>query len=232
MPFAEQHVGHPVVARIDLAAVYPPDLTVEGMDGLTALDVRRTQRNNVLGNGLHRRCDTRRPVQVADNVVHQLHFLGRLEAAELLHGAAQPYAVGRAVDQVEGDEPACPYPVLRLDDQMRHRFGRRIDDQTAHLTAWAVHATNLGPHHERSLFGHSCLPPTTIVGIPLANRKPCSGTFATAPRAVRRWPARRIQLRPSTGAGITASPLASARTAIKTERAASLPRLSSPRYLL
>src|SRR4029077_8985614 len=55
MPFPEQYVGHPVVARIDLAAMYPPDLTVEGMDGLTALDVCRTQRNNVLDNGLHRR---------------------------------------------------------------------------------------------------------------------------------------------------------------------------------
>src|SRR5690348_10790070 len=55
VPFPEQHVGHPVVARIDLAAVHSPDLTVEGVDGLTALDVCLTQRNNVLGNGLHRR---------------------------------------------------------------------------------------------------------------------------------------------------------------------------------
>ena len=54
MPFPEQHVGHPVVVRIDLAAMHPPDLTVEGMNGLTALDVGRTQRNNVLDNGLHR----------------------------------------------------------------------------------------------------------------------------------------------------------------------------------
>ena len=54
MPFSEQHVGHPVVARIDLATMHPPDLTVEGMDGLIVLDVCLTQRNNVLGNGLHR----------------------------------------------------------------------------------------------------------------------------------------------------------------------------------
>ena len=33
----------------------PPDLTVEGMNGLTAVDVCLTQRDNVLDNGRHRR---------------------------------------------------------------------------------------------------------------------------------------------------------------------------------
>ena len=55
MPLPEQHVGHPVVIRIDLAAVHPPDLPVEGMDGLPAVDVCLAPRNNVLDNGLHRR---------------------------------------------------------------------------------------------------------------------------------------------------------------------------------
>ena len=55
MPFPEQHVGHPVVVRIDPAAMHSPDLTVEGMDRLTAVDICLTQRNNVLVNGLHRR---------------------------------------------------------------------------------------------------------------------------------------------------------------------------------
>jgi hypothetical protein len=31
MPLRERHVGHPVVVRIDLAAVHPPDLTIERM---------------------------------------------------------------------------------------------------------------------------------------------------------------------------------------------------------
>src|ERR1043165_241523 len=63
------------------------------------------------GRGAPGRPPVRAP---ADNVVHQLHLLGRLEPAELLHGAAQPDALGRAVDQVERDEPACPHPGLRL----------------------------------------------------------------------------------------------------------------------
>ena len=55
-----QYVGHPVVARIDPDALHSPDRTVEGMDGLTAVDVFFTQRNNVLDNDLHRSCDTQR----------------------------------------------------------------------------------------------------------------------------------------------------------------------------
>jgi len=48
MPLLEQHVGHPVVVRVDQEALDPPDLTVEGMDGITAVHVCLTQRDNVL----------------------------------------------------------------------------------------------------------------------------------------------------------------------------------------
>src|SRR5690349_1540161 len=54
---------------------------------------------------------------------------------------------------------------------MRHRLGGRIDDHADHLAARPVHATRLGPHRELGLFGHSCLPPTAIAGIPPNNRK-------------------------------------------------------------
>jgi hypothetical protein len=49
MPFPEQHVGHPVVARIDLAAMHPPDLTVEGMDRLTTCDAGLDRVARVIG---------------------------------------------------------------------------------------------------------------------------------------------------------------------------------------
>jgi hypothetical protein len=47
MPLLEQYVGHPVVVRVDQEALDPPDLTVEGMDGITAVHVCLTQRDNV-----------------------------------------------------------------------------------------------------------------------------------------------------------------------------------------
>src|SRR6266702_7781375 len=65
MPLLEQHVGHPVVVRVDQEALDPPDLTVEGMDGITAVHVCLTQRDNILENGLYRRYDAHRRVQAA-----------------------------------------------------------------------------------------------------------------------------------------------------------------------
>src|SRR5437773_3031315 len=53
MPLLEQHVGHPVVVRIDQEALDPPDLTVEGMDGLTPVHACLTQRDNVLEDDRH-----------------------------------------------------------------------------------------------------------------------------------------------------------------------------------
>ena len=55
MPFFEQHVGQPVVARIDQEALHLPDLTVEGMDVLTMADFCFAQRNYVFDIGLHGR---------------------------------------------------------------------------------------------------------------------------------------------------------------------------------
>ena len=48
-------MGQPVVARIDQEALYPPDLTVEGMDMLTAADLCFAQWNYVFDIGLHGR---------------------------------------------------------------------------------------------------------------------------------------------------------------------------------
>src|SRR6185312_182994 len=61
-----------------------------------------------------------------------------------------------------------------------------------HLAARAVHATRLGPHRELGLFGHSCLSPTTIAGIPPANRKPAHRCVASrrAPMAIIAAPGR------------------------------------------
>ena len=53
MPFVKQHVGQPVVVRIDQEALQPPDLTVEGMDVLSVADFCFAQRNDVFDIGLH-----------------------------------------------------------------------------------------------------------------------------------------------------------------------------------
>jgi hypothetical protein len=50
MPRPEQHVGHPVVVRIDEQALHPPDLTVESMDVLTGTHLCFTRRDNLLDN--------------------------------------------------------------------------------------------------------------------------------------------------------------------------------------
>ena len=118
-----------MVARIDPQALHPPDLTVDGMDRLTALDVRFTQRNDVPDHGRHRNRGTQRRAQAtepqaADQAVHQLRLLGRLEPAELFHGAAQPDAASRGVNQVQGDEPGPA--------------GQCLGSMTRCVTAWVA----------------------------------------------------------------------------------------------
>src|SRR6185437_11850331 len=84
-----ERAGTPRPGRNLRNPLHPPDLTVEGMDGFTALDVFLSQRNNVLDNGLRRRRGTHRRAQAterhaADQGVHPFRLLGRLEPAELL----------------------------------------------------------------------------------------------------------------------------------------------------
>ena len=48
MPLPEQHVGHPVVARVDQEALHLSDLTVQSMDVVTVADFCFPQRNHIL----------------------------------------------------------------------------------------------------------------------------------------------------------------------------------------
>jgi hypothetical protein len=48
----ERHVGHAVIARIDQETLHLPDLTIEGMNAITALHFCFIQRNDVLDYGL------------------------------------------------------------------------------------------------------------------------------------------------------------------------------------
>jgi hypothetical protein len=50
MPLPEQHVGNPVVLRIDEQALHQADLTIEGMDVLTGTHLYFTRRDNLLDN--------------------------------------------------------------------------------------------------------------------------------------------------------------------------------------
>ena len=61
MPFPEQHVGHVVVARVDEEALHLSDLTVQGMDVLTALQVGFTLRDHVVDDE-RRACPTPMPI--------------------------------------------------------------------------------------------------------------------------------------------------------------------------
>src|SRR5215831_6542758 len=47
VPLLEQHVGHPVIARVDEEALHPPDLTIDGVDLLPGPHLLPTHRDNV-----------------------------------------------------------------------------------------------------------------------------------------------------------------------------------------
>jgi len=48
MPLPDQHVGNPVVVRIDEQAPHPPDLTIESMNVVTGTHLCSTRRDNLL----------------------------------------------------------------------------------------------------------------------------------------------------------------------------------------
>src|SRR5262245_1158003 len=48
VPLPQEHMGGPAVARIDHETLYPPDLTIDGMDRLTGTHVRLPHRHDVL----------------------------------------------------------------------------------------------------------------------------------------------------------------------------------------
>lgn len=52
---------------------------------------------------------------------------------ELGDRAPQPEIAARGVDQANRNEPGRLPPVLRLNDQVRHRTSDRVDDRAAYL---------------------------------------------------------------------------------------------------
>src|SRR6516165_10567071 len=53
VPFAEQHVGHTVIAGMDEEALHPPYLAVQGMDRIAGGHLYLAHRNDVLDDDWH-----------------------------------------------------------------------------------------------------------------------------------------------------------------------------------
>src|SRR6516165_5959035 len=162
VPLHKQHVGHPVIARVDEEALHPPDLTIEGIDPVPGPHLLLTHRNNVFEDRrLPQRSGGRLP---APDYLRgfrprdQVAFRGVVELVELRARAAQPDFPVRGLDQVHGDKPPGLLPVPRLDDKVGDRLSGRVDDQAAHLAAVTIRTACPGPDRELRLSGHSRLP--------------------------------------------------------------------------
>ena len=172
VPLLEQHVGHPIVARVDEEALHPPDLTIDGVDRVTGPHLVLTQRNNVFdhrpavswrghGADVHELaadggqcvttdavCQTRAEdaTDVADvliGCVGDLALLRVVKLVELRERAAQPDLAVRRLGQVGGDEPPGLRPVPVLDDQVGDRLSGRVEDQALDLAAVTIGAACL-----------------------------------------------------------------------------------------
>ncbi len=119
VPLLEQHVGHPVVTRIDEEALHPPDLAVDGVDRVTGPHLVLTQRNNVFdhrpavswrGHGagvdeLSRAADAGECL--ATDAVCQARAEDATDVADALIGCVQDLALLRMVKLVELRERAA-----------------------------------------------------------------------------------------------------------------------------
>jgi hypothetical protein len=94
MPLREQHMSHPVIARVDREAPHPADLAIDGKDTVTGSHLGLTHRDIVFAD---------RPLVFR------------------MGPTAQPDFTGCVVYQVNGDKsPGFP-PVSRLDDKVGDR---------------------------------------------------------------------------------------------------------------
>ena len=119
VPLLEQHVGHPVVARVDEEALYPPDLAVDGVDRVTGPHLVLTQRNNVFdhrpevswryGADVHElAADGGQCVTAGAAVCQARVFQARTDdASDVLNGCVGDLALLRVVKLVELRERAA-----------------------------------------------------------------------------------------------------------------------------
>ena len=103
-------------------------------------------------------------------------LLGRVQVHELRLGAAEPelarrcadvvvVGVGLGLGELERDEPGETGPALRLDHQVGHRGGDRVDDRGPHLAPVAVTADRDGADAEQRY------QPVTSLSLPVATSK-------------------------------------------------------------
>ena len=112
VPLLEQHVGHPVVVRVDEEALYLPDFTIDGVDLGPRPHLLLTHRNYVFEDcGLPQRCSGHAlaPDYLGGFCTRdEVAFRGVVELVELRARAAQPDFPVRGLDQVHGAEAARP----------------------------------------------------------------------------------------------------------------------------
>ena len=152
-----------MVARIDEETLHLPDLTIQGMNVVTGLQLYLTHRDDLLDDGpLGPRYPrvNRAGRRGCLHVCPFPHFsvLGGIEIAELGDGTAQPDLAVRGVDKVHRDQPTELLPVLGPDDKVGDPTGSRIENDAAHLAARAIRAACLRPDRELCLLGHCRLP--------------------------------------------------------------------------
>jgi len=151
MALLEQHVAHPVIARVDEEALHPPDVPIDGMDTVTGAELYLAPRDNVLNDrspvyrlGAYAgaeeiaRVGWRVCLTATADAPHKVPFLSAIELVELCPRTAQPDFPGCSLDQVDGDKPGVLPPVAGLDHKVGDRIGGWVDDQTAHLTARTI----------------------------------------------------------------------------------------------
>jgi len=160
-------MGHPVVVRIDLAAVHPPDLTVEGMG--------RAHRGRWLSHPAEQRPGQWPAPEVVPPIgayrppmTSSTSSISSAASSLPNSSTVQRSLMPPAALSIRSRGTSLPDPTRCFGSMTRcvTVFVAGVDDHADHLAARAVHATRLGSHRELGLFGHSCLPPTAIAGIP------------------------------------------------------------------
>ena len=149
MALLEQHVAHPVIARVDEEALHPPDVPIDGMDTVTGAELYLAARDNVLNDrppvywlgayaGAEEIARAGWCVFLNAGGAHKVPFLSGIELVELRPRTAQPDLLGRSLDQVNRNKPGGLLPVAGLDHKVGDRISGRVDDQTAHLAARTI----------------------------------------------------------------------------------------------
>src|SRR5216684_1345073 len=147
MPLPDQHVGHPAAAWVDEESADLPDVAIGGMNVVAAALFHLARRDDIDGfhfrdpedgAALHGWLARTAPAggkqlnrdPVAGHEIRECLLRG-LEALELRLGAEKPDLA------------------LRLDHDMGHRAGGRIDDCGQYLTAVPVTAHSVSSDRER-----------------------------------------------------------------------------------